>query len=40
MNVAIVAYKANPCKKMLSYIRSLNPSAALRIEQQLAAKKK
>lgn len=40
MNVAIVAYNANPCKKMLSYIRSLNPSAALRIEQQLAAKKK
>ena len=39
MNVAIVAYNANPCKKMLSYIRSLNPAAAQRIEQQLAAKK-
>ncbi len=40
MNVAISAYNALPCKKMLKYIKSLNIAAGLRIAQQLAAKKK
>ena len=40
MNVAIVTYNAYPCRKTLKYIRNLNPAAAQRIEQQLAAKKK
>ena len=40
MNVAISAYNAMPGKKMLNYIRDLNPAAAKTIEQQLASKKK
>ncbi len=40
MNVAIVTYNAYPCKKTLKYIRRLNPAAAQRIVQQLAARKK
>ena len=40
MNVAINAFNALPTKKMLAYIKKLNPSAAQEIERQLAAKKK
>jgi len=39
MNVAISAYNVMPGKKMLAYIRKLNPEAAQRIRQQLAAGK-
>ena len=40
MNVAINAFNALPTKKMLAYIKKLNPSAAQEIERQLATKKK
>ena len=40
MNIAINAFNVLPTKKMLSYIKTLNPAAAQEIERQLAAKKK
>lgn len=40
MNVAISAFNMLPTKKMLKYIKGLNPSAAEEIERQLADKKK
>lgn len=40
MNVAICAFNLLPSKKMLSYIRDLNPAAARKIESQLAEKEK
>ena len=40
LQAAIQVYNACPGKPALEYIRSLNPSAAAYIEQQLAAKKK
>jgi len=39
MNVAIVAYNTLPTRKMLAYIKGLNPAAAQEIERQLAEKK-
>ena len=39
MNVAINAFNALPTKKMIAYIKELNPAAAQEIERQLAAKK-
>ena len=40
MNVAINAFNALPTKKMIAYIKGLNPAAAQEIERQLAEKKK
>ncbi len=40
MNIAISVYNAMPGKKVLEYIRSLNATAAQRIEQKIAATKK
>ena len=40
MNVAISAYNNLPTKKMLAYIKELNPAAAQEIERQLAERKK
>ena len=40
LNIAINAFNVLPTKKMLSYIKTLNPAAAQEIERQLAAKKK
>ena len=40
MNIAINAFNVLPTKKMLSYIKTLNPAAAQEIERQLAEKKK
>ena len=39
MNVAINAFNVLPTKKMIAYIKGLNPAAAQEIERQLAAKK-
>jgi len=40
VSVAIQAYNTLPCPKMLAYIRTLNPEAAVEIARQLEAKKK
>lgn len=40
VRTAIEVYNMLPSKKMLAYIRTLNPEAADNIAQQLAAKKK
>jgi len=40
MNVAVNAFNTLPTRKMLAYIKELNPAAAQVIERQLAAKKK
>jgi len=40
MNVAVLSYNAMPTKKMIAYIRSLNPAAAKRVEQLIAESKK